>query len=316
MDRKSAPDVSVVIPTKNGGNLFRSVLAKLREQEYQGNFEILVIDSSSSDNTVEFAKEFGAKVVVIPPGEFNHGLTRNYGISLATAEIIILMTQDALPANNKLIHHLVASFADEAVAGVYARQLARPEADILTKRNLENWLTGRTQPEVRQMADIDTYEKLLPLEKYLFCNFDNVCSAVRKAVWEKVAFTKNDFGEDIDWCLRTLKLGWKIIYQPEAIVVHSHERSVLYEYKRTYMCHRKLYELFELECVPSLKSGYPSLIQLIISESLYVIKHEPDIPKKLKLLVRIPALTIASFFAQYRGAKDEKLKRGKKMSGV
>ncbi|MEH1981769.1 glycosyltransferase family 2 protein [Nostoc sp.] len=316
MYHKSAPDVSIVIPTRNGGELFRDVLAKLRQQEYQGNFEILVVDSSSSDKTVEFAKEFGAKVVVIPAQEFNHGLTRNYGISLATAEIVILMTQDALPANNKLIHHLVANFTDEAVGGAYARQLARPEADILTKRNLENWLTGRAEPEVRQMTNPDIYEKLPPLEKYLFCNFDNVCSAIRKTAWEKVAFTKNDFGEDIDWCLRTLKMGWKITYQSQAIVIHSHDRSVIYEYKRTYMCHRKLYELFELECVPSLKFGYPSLIQLIISEFLYVVKHEPNLQKKLKLLFRIPALTVASFLGQYRGAQDEKLKRGKKMSGV
>jgi len=316
MNDKPAPDVSVVIPTKNGGDLFRDVIAKIREQQYPGRIEILIVDSSSSDKTVEFAEQFGAKVVVIPPNEFNHGLTRNYGINLATGEIIVLMTQDALPANNKLIHNLVASFADEAVGGAYAKQLARPEADILTKRNLENWLTGREEPEVRQMSNPGNYEQLSPFEKYLFCNFDNVCSAVRRTAWEKVPFRKNDFGEDIEWCLRALKAGWKIAYQPQAIVVHSHDRSVFYEYKRTYMCHRKLYELFELQCVPSLKLVGRSVIQATISEWLYVMKHEPDIQKKLKLLLRIPALSVASVWGQYRGAKDEKLQRGKKMSGV
>lgn len=311
-----SPNVSVVIPTRNGGDLFHQVLEKLKTQDYSGKVEIIVIDSSSSDNTLEIARKFSDKVETISPEEFNHGLTRNYGIQIATGEIIVLMTQDAVPANNKLIHYLVAAFDDPDVAGVYAKQLPRPEADVLTKRNLENWLTGRSESDLQQIPDKLTYQQLSPFERYMLCNFDNVCSAVRKSVWKDIPFIKNDFGEDIEWSLRTLTSGWKIAYQSQAVVVHSHDRSPIYEYKRTYMCHRKLYELFELQCIPSLKYVRRSLIYATLTDWRYVLLHEPNLVKKLKLMIRIPALSIASVWGQYRGAKDEELQKGKKLIGV
>lgn len=311
-----SPDVSIVIPTKNGGQLFHDVLKKLREQDYAGSIEIVVIDSGSTDKTLEYAHEFGAKIKVIPPKSFNHGLTRNEGIKLSSGQIIVLITQDAVPANNKLIDRLVSTFNCHKIGGVYAQQLARSEADVLTKRHLKNWLTGRTEVEVRQMEDKITYEQLSPFDKYKFCNFDNVCSAIRRSTWEEVPFIQNEFGEDIEWCLRALEAGWKIAYQPQAIVIHSHNRSVVYEYKRTYICHRKLYELFKLQCVPSLKFVMRSVVYATITDWRYVLLHEPRLLEKLKLMIRVPALSIGSVWGQYRGAKDEKLQRGKTVSGV
>ena len=310
------PNVSVVIPTKNGGLLFEQVIEKIKQQDYDGNIEIIIVDSGSSDNTLDVAYNFSDRVEQIPPQQFNHGLTRNYGIKISTGEIIILMTQDALPGNNQLIHNLVVPFSDPDVGGVYAKQIARPEADVLTKRNLENWLTGRQEFEVRQLKDHLLYEQLSPFDKYKFCNFDNVCSAVRRSAWEKVPFIENNFGEDIEWCLRTLKTGWKIAYQPEAFVIHSHDRSIFYEYKRTYMCHQKLYQLFQLQCIPSLKLVFRSMIYATLTDWHYVLIHEPRLAQKLKLMLRIPGLSIARAWGQYRGAMDEKLQKSKKISGV
>jgi cellulose synthase/poly-beta-1,6-N-acetylglucosamine synthase-like glycosyltransferase len=310
------PNVSVVIPTKNGGILFEQVIEKVKQQNYDGNIEIIIVDSGSSDKTLDVAYNLSDRFEQIPPEKFNHGLTRNYGIEISTGEIIILMTQDALPGNNQLIHNLVVPFSDPDVGGVYAKQIARPEADVLTKRNLENWLTGRQEFEVRQLKDHLLYEQLSPFDKYKFCNFDNVCSAVRRSAWEKVPFIENNFGEDIEWCLRTLKTGWKIAYQPEAFVIHSHDRSIFYEYKRTYMCHQKLYQLFQLQCIPSLKLVFRSMIYATLTDWHYVLIHEPRLAQKLKLMLRIPGLSIASAWGQYRGAMDEKLQKSKKISGV
>ena len=310
------PKVSVVIPTKDGGNLFGEVIERIRQQNYDGKIEIIVVDSGSSDNTLESAHKFCDRVEQIAPEKFNHGLTRNYGVDISSGEIIILMTQDAIPSNDRLIHHLVESFVDSDVAGVYAKQMPRLEADVLTKRNLNNWLTGRNKFELRQLKDDLTYEGLTPFEKYKFCNFDNVCSAVRRSVWKDIPFTENSFGEDIEWCLRTLKAGWKIAYQPEACVIHSHNRSVYYEYKRTYMCHQKLYQLFQLQCVPSFKFVLRSIVYATLTDWHYVFSHELRLAEKVKLILRIPALNVASALGQYQGAMDEKVQKSKRISGV
>jgi rhamnosyltransferase len=311
------PKVSIVIPTKNGGALFLEVMQRLQSQVYEGFLEILVIDSGSTDKTVNYAIEHGATVKTIPPETFNHGLTRNYGISLSSGDIIILMTQDAVPADEHLVKNLVSAFSlTENVGGVYARQIPRPEADVITKRNLDNWLTGRTALEIREMKDEATYEWLSPMEKYMFCNFDNVCSAISRKAWEALPLGESNFGEDIEWCLHSLKAGWKIIYQPTAAVIHSHDRSVFYEHKRTYVCHGKLYELFGLCCVPSRKAALSSIILMTYQDLKYVLKYEKRLPKKLRLVAKTPLLSTASVLGQYWGAKDKRNQRDRKVSGV
>jgi rhamnosyltransferase len=311
------PKVSIVIPTKNGGSLFLTVMQRLQSQVYEGFLEILVIDSGSVDETIDYAIEHGAIVKTIPAETFNHGLTRNYGISLSSGDIIILMTQDAVPADEYLVKNLVSSFSlADNVGGVYAKQIPRPEADIITKRNLDNWLTGRTALEIREMKDEATYEQLSPMEKYMFCNFDNVCSAISRKAWESLPLAESNFGEDVEWCLRSLKAGWKIIYQPAAAVIHSHDRSIFYEHKRTYVCHGKLYELFGLCCVPNRKAALNSMLQMTCQDLRYVLKHEKRFLQKLKLAAKIPVLSIASVLGQYWGARDKKNQRDRRVSGV
>ncbi|MBI5586985.1 MAG: glycosyltransferase family 2 protein [Deltaproteobacteria bacterium] len=309
--------VSIIIPTKNGGMLFEEVLQGIRGQRFEGEVELIAVDSGSTDGTVKKAGEYGARVLEIPPGEFNHGLTRNYGIENSKGDFIVLMTQDAVPADESWLKNLVDTFDnDERIAGVYARQIPRDDADVLTKRNLNGWLTGRNAYSVQEIKDRESLEKMPPMEKYLTCVFDNVCSAVRRKAWEKVPFKHNDFGEDIEWAKRALQTGWKIAYQPKAAVVHSHNRSVAYEYRRTYMCHRKLYELFNLRTVPSRADLLRNMFFGSISDLRYVFKNERSVTGKLGLSMKIPLLVSASVLAQYRGAKDEKLSTGVKKKGV
>ncbi|MBI5468714.1 MAG: glycosyltransferase [Deltaproteobacteria bacterium] len=309
--------VSIVIPTKNGGAIFEEVLWGIKGQRFEGEVELLVVDSGSTDGTVKKAGEYGSRILEIPPGEFNHGTTRNYGIKNSKGDFIVLMTQDAVPADEWWLKNLVDTFDnDERIAGVYARQIPRQDADALTKRNLNGWLTGRSVYSVQEIKDREGFEKMPPMEKYLTCVFDNVCSAVRRKAWKEVPFNYNDFGEDIEWAKRALLSGWKIAYQPKAAVVHSHNRSVVYEYGRTYMCHRKLYELFNLQTVPSRAGLLRNMFFGSISELKYVLRNERGITKKVGLSLKVPLLVSASLFGQYRGAKDEKLSAGVKKKGV
>jgi rhamnosyltransferase len=224
--------------------------------------------------------------------------------------------QDAVPADDRLLESIVREFDDAQVAGVYARQIPRPEADLLTKRNLTGWLTGRMEREERQMKSLAWYEALSPMEKYLFCNFDNVCSAVRKAVWDTHKFGRINFGEDIDWAERVLKSGHKLVYQPSAAVVHSHDRPISYEYKRTYVCHRKLYQQFQLRLVPSLKGIHRSWAYSTLTDVRYIAAQPAPLAEKVKLWTRTPVLNLFSAYAQYRAASDEAAGRDRHVRGV
>ena len=85
---------SLVIPTKNGSALFRDVVQALQRQTMWLQTEFIVIDSGSTDGTLEFARAAGAHCITIAPEAFNHGATRDQAIAAATCERIVLMVQD------------------------------------------------------------------------------------------------------------------------------------------------------------------------------------------------------------------------------
>ncbi len=305
----TSPDVSVVIPTKNAGPLLREVLGKVRAQETSRQVEIVALDSGSSDATVATLREFGARVTEIAPSEFNHGLTRNQAIAVARAPLVILLTQDAIPADARWLEALLAPFDDQEVAGTYARQIPRADADVLTRRALESWVAGSRERRVQRLPDRARYLRLHPMERYRLCVFDDVCSALRRSVWADIPYEWAYFAEDLDWAHKVLAAGYAIVYEPAAAVVHSHDRSVWYEYKRTYVCHRRLYELFGLRCVPTLREALRNALRGGARDAAYAWRHERTLGRRLGLSVRAPVLALLSNLAQWRGAADERLNR-------
>ncbi|MBL8629141.1 MAG: methyltransferase domain-containing protein [Rhodospirillaceae bacterium] len=307
---------SLLIPTKDGGELFKRVVAGLQRQTIWSQVEFIIIDSGSTDDTVAVAAAAGAKVISIPPSEFNHGATRDRAIAEARCERIVLTVQDATPAHDAVLEKLVATLDDAAVAGAYAKQIPQADADYITKRNLNSWLTGRSMREVRSLASPVHYDAFSAMDKYLFCNFDNVCSIIRKSVWEQERFGRINFGEDIDWAERVLKAGHKIVYEPEAAVVHSHDRPLAYEYKRTYVCHRKLYGQFSLHLVQARRQIPRAWLFATMNDMRFVMRVKGPWREKLRLLCKIPVLNAMQVVGQYRGARDEKRGRENKVKGV
>ena len=296
--------VSIVIPTKNAGLLFREVLSGLKKQRFDGSVEIIIVDSGSTDQTRELAHEFGARVIEVAPADFDHGLTRNQGVQNSSGDAVILMTQDAVPGDEHLIANLANAFQDPDVAGAYARQVPRAEADVLTRRNLGAWLTGRSE-STQQFIEISAqYDELTPMQRYLLCNFDNVCSAIRKSVWKNLPFAKSDFGEDIEWGKQVIEQGWKIAYVSASWVVHSHERTVAYEFRRNRLCHRKLQQLFELSTIPTVLHLAAGTVTSVKKDWSYCLQHESDQARRWRLFCKIPFLNVAGLSGQYFGAKE------------
>ena len=245
--------VSVVIPTLNAGPGFEELLKKISMQEGDFDREVLVIDSGSTDNTVELATRYGAAVHHIKRGEFNHGATRNLGISLARGEYVVLTVQDAVPLDERWLATMVENLErDERVAGVYSRQIPREESSVLTRALINDLATASLERREQFVESPENYSKMPPRKRRRLAVFDDVSSCLRRSVWEEVPYEKTDFGEDIRWGKRVVEAGYKIVYEPRSAVFHSHERGAMYDLKRYYMDQRVLLELFELELVPNM----------------------------------------------------------------
>lgn len=231
-----AVEVSVVIPTRCGGERFARVLEALQRQELENPFEVIVVDSGSTDGTPERAIRAGARLYSIRPEEFGHGRTRNLGVSLAQGRIVAFLTQDAIPAGPLWLKALTAAFADEGVAGVFGRQL--PDAThpmeeffldlFYPPAPREESLAGSRSPQRASSALRDPPALLKGF-------FSNVNSAVHKSVWARYPFEENVLmSEDQYWAWAVLQAGYEIRYEPSAAVWHSHRYGLGQLFRRSF----------------------------------------------------------------------------------
>jgi rhamnosyltransferase len=247
--------VSIVLPTRNGAAMLPALLDAIRSQRVDFPFELVAVDSASTDGSRELLRERTDRLIEIPAASFDHGLTRNLGIGHARGELIVLMVQDALPVSDGWLKALTAPLiADHRLAGVFARQIPRPDASPITRYYHARWVAASEVPDIRSLAGAAEFERLAPMDRFLRCTFDNVCSAIRRSVWMQHPFKPTPIGEDLEWARDVLMAGYRLAYEPAAQVVHSHDRSAGYELARTCVLHRRLYELFGLRTVPTIRA--------------------------------------------------------------
>ena len=250
--RVTTPSISIVVPTFNGAATLPALLDGIARQRVDRPFEIIAIDSGSTDGSEEVLRAAGARLISIPAGTFNHGLTRNLAIEAARGELVVLIVQDAMPASDTWLAELTRPLMqDPCVAGVFARQLPRPDAGALTRFYLAQWFASSDKPRTVAVSSPEDLAGLSPLERLDRCTFDNVCSCIRHSVWRQHPFRETPIGEDIEWAREVLLSGYRLAYVPDAAVIHSHERSASYEFDRTRVLHRRLYELFGVRTIPT-----------------------------------------------------------------
>jgi rhamnosyltransferase len=157
-------------------------------------------------------------------------------------------------------------------------------------------------PRMQEPLTGDELLALSPWERLERCAFDNVCSCLRRSVWQRIPLRPSRIAEDLVWSREVLLAGHRIAYTPSSAVVHSHERSARYELGRTYLVHRRLGELFGLRTVPG-----PSHLVRAVATSLAVHArclwkaHGPILPPRE--LARALALAFAWPLGQYLGGR-------------
>ena len=208
------------------------VFEALAAQECALEWDLRVIDSGSDDGTWEFlqaqAESFPVPLAMerIDPVEFDHGDTRNLLAARSRGELLVFLTQDAIPAGAQWLQKLVRNFEDERVGAAYCRNVPRPDARLLTQVFSANDLGYRAGRREERIDDRSAYEALSPEERRTLYNFNDVASALRRELWERHPFPRAFFGEDVLQARALLEAGFSVVYDDEACVEHSHDYDV------------------------------------------------------------------------------------------
>jgi len=216
--------ISILIPTLNAGKEWQSVLESISVQSVNSQNKIIV-DSGSTDSTINLAKQAGFKIIEIDKSAFNHGATRQLLIDSTEADICIFLTQDAILASADSIANIVKAFDDPKVGIAYGRQLPHKNAQPLEiHARLFNY---PAISEVVSIADVDKKGF-----KVFFCS--DSFSAYRRSAMIAVSGFPSDsiMGEDAIVAAKMLGAGYKKAYVAHATVYHSHSYTLQEEFKR------------------------------------------------------------------------------------
>jgi rhamnosyltransferase len=218
-------EISILIPVKDGGEDLVRCLTAIERQDLRPQTEVVVVDSGSVDGSVERARDWGARVLEIPPRDFDHGGTRNLAASEARNEVLVFLSQDAEPIGDRWLASLTSPLESDArLAGVYGRQLPRANATPPEEYFL-GFVYG-TQPRTQEIGPSRDLSMATTM-------FSNANAAIRRDVWEAFPFTDDIImSEDQEWARRVLLAGHRLYYEPDAAVRHSHPYTIRTAFKR------------------------------------------------------------------------------------
>jgi rhamnosyltransferase len=297
------PRVSILIPTCDGAATLRETLSAVAKQAAPFAFEVVAVDSGSTDETLAILEGSVDRLIQIERERFDHGQTRNFGVEACRGELVVLLVQDATPASETWLVELTRPLLDDRrLAGSFARQIPRPGASAITRSALQGWVACRAQPRTSWLGGFAELERLAPAERHDRCAFDNVCSCIRRSTWEAHRFEATPIAEDLAWAREVLLAGYGIAYAPDAGVFHSHERSVRYELWRTMFVHQRLHQLFGLSTIPSLGHLFQGVTLALVSHMRVLFRdHGVRIPPRQ--IARGLGLSVAWPLGQYLGGR-------------
>lgn len=219
--------ISIVIRSYNEDEHIERLLLGIRAQRVQPH-EVILVDSGSTDRTVDVAKRYVDKIVTIDKSEFTFGRALNRGIEAATGDICVFTSAHVYPLYDNWLEKLATPFADERVVLAYGRQSGNHLNKFSEHRIFARWFPA---------------ESVCPQQSY-FCN--NANCAIRRSVWERQPYDETLTGlEDLAWAKAAQGAGGWIAYSAEAEIVHVHDETwvqVHNRYRREAIAMRRIDE--------------------------------------------------------------------------
>ena len=299
---------SVLIPVKNGGHLLGEVLDAVLAQQTPWPFEVIVMDSGSSDGSVALARARGVRVEAIPAAEFGHGRTRNLLASMSTGQFLVFLTQDAKPASPHWLKNIVQGCDSEpSVAGAFGPHIAHPQARHVTHCELRQHFAGfgdrisvvRMDDPVRFAAD-PGYRQWLH-----FFSDNNSC--IRRSVWEKLPLPDVAFAEDQTWALRAIEAGYAKAFVPDAVVYHSHDFGIWETLQRNFDEARSFNRYFGYRIQDSLPQALKSAVHLALRDRSWLQSGGLRGWRLFKNAGYMACIELARVLGQYLGTRHDRL---------
>jgi rhamnosyltransferase len=201
----------------NEGWALRDTLSGLRDQEYR-NWELIVIDSGSTDGSVDLIRATRPRhFIQIAPREYNPARVMNRGMQLARSELGIFLNADATPQGSDWLRPLVAALLAPRVAAVFGRQVPRPDCHAVYAHDYERCFGTH-----RESSRWDHF-------------FSMASSGIRKDIWAKRGFNERmQYSEDDEYTRWCRAQGYRVVYVPNSVAMHSHNYTPAQAYKRSH----------------------------------------------------------------------------------
>ena len=269
---------SIVIRALNEGSHIGKLLYGLQQQTKLPD-EIILVDSGSTDETLLIASSYDVLIEKISKDEFTFGRALNIGCKLAKNEILIFLSAHVYPRDKDWLTNIINPFKDESVVCTYGKQ----RGNSSTKFS-ENQVFLSYFPD--EIEDIKTN---------YFCN--NANCAIRKKEWEKIHYDEELTGlEDLDWAKKQYQNGKRILYVPNAEIIHVHQESwkqIRNRYKREAIALRKIESYISM--------NFFNLIYLIFLSIFSDIFASKSIKSLRKNLISIILFRLNQYFGTYEG---------------
>lgn len=297
-------DVTVVIPTKNAGDMLDTVLKNVFGQKTQYNYEVICVDSGSKDNTLDIIRKYDCRLFQIKPEEFGHGKTRNYGASKGTGTYIIFITQDAVPASDLWMENFInAMKLDKDIVGGFGIHYPYPECNIPDKRDLKAHFEGfGSDNTIYYMEDKDRYEREEGY-RHMLAFFSDNNSCIRRDIWEKYPYDDVDFAEDQIWARKMIEMGYKKVYCPFAPVYHSHNYNLSSYAGRYFDEYKGLYNLHGYRMAEKLRKNILPMYKHIKSDWKYILSLKEGLGFKIRWMHYSFWRNHARYYFGYFGGK-------------
>ena len=287
----SPPICSIIIRSFNEEKHIGKLLQGINMQTVFKSLEVILVDSGSTDKTVEIARKWGAKIVNIKPEDFSFGKALNVGCQVADGEFLLFASAHVYPLYTTWVEKMISPFENQKVALVYGRQVGGEMTKYSEHQLFKKWFPA-----------VSSYDQQIP-----FCN--NANAVVRKSLWFDQNYDEQLTGlEDLDWATKIQGKGYIIAYEAFAPIVHVHEETpsrIKNRYRREAIALKNIY--------PDEKFSFWSFIRLtnsnIWSDAVHAV-HDKKFFSEFASIIMFRTLQFWGTYLGYNGKSkpDETLR--------